>query len=174
MSYDFYKTFTLTGKFNIGDLVWNGYVFKKAAVSADVRDDKIKIGSFNALLNDRNVMTQAELKLGDKPELQLNFSLEDQDGGEAIGAARVYGLRSGRFNTSGKLVLPAASVEDMVLGMSGDVMLDVSRPVVKGWDWLKLAEDLRLRDPFQKKGWRHWRRTVCTAVKRCLTVFQEN
>ncbi len=61
-------------------------------------------------------------------------------------SGEVYGLHSGRFNASGKLVLPAASVEDMVLGMSGDVMLDVSRPVVKGWDWLKLAEDLRLRD----------------------------
>lgn len=146
LSYDFYNTFTLTGKFNIGDLVWNGYVFKKAAVSADVRDDKIKIGSFNALLNDRNVMTQAELKLGDKPELQLNFSLEDQDVAGSYWSGELYGLRSGRFNASGKLVLPAASVEDMVLGMSGDVMLDVSRPVVKGWDWLKLAEDLRLRD----------------------------
>ena len=94
LSYDFYKTFTLTGKFNIGDLVWNGYVFKKAAVSADVRDDKIKIGSFNALLNDRNVMTQAELKLGDKPELQLNFSLEDQDVAGSYWSGELYGLRS--------------------------------------------------------------------------------
>ena len=147
LNYDFYKTFTLTGKFNIGDLVWNGYNFRKASVSADVRNDKIKIGSFNALLNDGTVTAQAELTLEDnKPELQLSFNASNQDVAGNYWSGEVYGLRSGKFNASGKVTMPAYSADDMLLGANGEISLDVSRPVVKGWDWLKLIEDLRQRD----------------------------
>lgn len=42
--------------------------------------------------------------------------------------------------------MPAASVDEMITGARGEVSLDVFRPVVKGWDWLKLTDDLSRRD----------------------------
>jgi len=145
LNYDFYKTFTLTGKFNIGELIWNGYNLKKASLSADVRDDKIKISNFTAALNEGSVTAQSELKLDKKPELSCRFNLNDQDVNGTYWSGSVYGLRAGKFNAAGNFSAPASSVEDIVQGASGEVSLDVSRPVVKGWDWLKLAEDLRKR-----------------------------
>lgn len=146
LNYDFYKTFTLNGKFTVGDLIWKSYTFKNAELALEVKDDKIKLNSFTAGLNNGSINGQAELALLKKPELALNFAVRDQEVDGSYWSGKVYGLRSGQFNAGGKLEMPAASVDEMITGARGEVSLDVSRPVVKGWDWLKLTDDLSRRD----------------------------
>ena len=146
LNYDFYKTFTLNGKFTVGDLIWKSYTFKNAELALEVKDDKIKLNSFTAGLNNGSINGQAELALLKKPELALNFAVRDQEVDGSYWSGKVYGLRSGQFNAGGKLEMPAASVDEMITGARGEVSLDVFRPVVKGWDWLKLTDDLSRRD----------------------------
>lgn len=146
LNYDFYKTFTLNGKFTVGDLIWKSYTFKNAELALEVKDDKIKLNSFTAGLNNGSINGQAELVLLKKPELALNFAVRDQEVDGSYWSGKVYGLRSGQFNAGGKLEMPAASVDEMITGARGEVSLDVFRPVVKGWDWLKLTDDLSRRD----------------------------
>lgn len=146
LNYDFYKTFMLSGKFDIGDLIWDNYNFKKAQLALDIKDDKIIVNSFTAGLNDGSVSAQAELKLDKKPELALAFSVNDQEVDGNYWSGKIYGMRSGRFEAGGRLNMPATSVEDMILGATGDVSLKVERPVIKGWEWLKLTDDLAKRD----------------------------
>ena len=146
LNYDFYKTFTLNGKFTVGDLIWKSYTFKNAELALEVKDDKIKLNSFTAGLNNGSINGQAELVLLKKPELALNFAVRDQEVDGSYWSGKVYGLRSWQFNAGGKLEMPAASVDEMITGARGEVSLDVFRPVVKGWDWLKLTDDLSRRD----------------------------
>lgn len=146
LNFDFYKTFSLSGKFDIGELIWANYNFKKAQLAVEIKEDKVSLNSFMAGLNDGNINGQAELKLDKKPELSLTYHLTDQEVDGTYWSGKVYGLRSGRFQSNGRLTMPATSLEDMIMGAVGELSLKVERPVIKGWDWLKLTDDLSKRD----------------------------
>ncbi len=145
LNYDFYKTFHLSGKFVIEELVHDKYTFKNAQFSANVKDEGMDITNFSSRLNDGQVSGNASLVWAQKPELNLNFNVSDQNI-DNYWSGEKYGLRSGRISADGNLVLPASSVEEMVMGAVGKVNLAVQRPVVKGWNFGKIQEDLKTRD----------------------------
>ncbi len=145
LNYDFYKTFNLSGKFAIDDLIHDKYTFKNAQFSVNLKDDKLDISNFSALLNDGKVEGNASLVLAQKPELNLNFKIADQNI-DTYWRGEKYGLTSGRMNLDGGLVMPASSLEEMFMGTKGIVNLSVQRPVIKGWNLAKIQEDLKTRD----------------------------
>ena len=145
LNFDFYKTFNLSGKFVVDELVQDKYLFKNAQFSANVKDNKISIDDFSASFNDGNVQGSALLSLEQEPLLTTNFNVTNQLINRYWSGDK-YGLSSGRFNAEGKLSMPAVSEQEMLKGMIGNVMLTVQRPVVKGWNFVKLTEDLKTRD----------------------------
>ena len=144
--FEFYKTFDLAGKFHIGELVHDNYLFKNAQFALSVGADKIVLDGFSALLNDGRVSGNATLALQQVPELSVGFNVFDQNVAETYWSGEKYGLSSGKFNAKGALTMPASSLNDMLNGMVGNVNLEMQRPVVKGWNLLSLTEDLKTRD----------------------------
>ena len=145
LNYDFYKTFSLSGKFVIDEFIHDKYTFKNAQFSANIKDDKLEIGNFSAALNDGRVEGSVNLDFAQKPELNLNFNVSDQNV-DSYWSGEKYGLRSGKFKAEGNLVVPASVMEEMLTGARGKVNLSVNRPVIKGWNFAKIQEDLKTRD----------------------------
>ena len=145
-NYDFYKKFNLSGKFAVDDLVYEKYIFKDAHFNLNIKDEQIKLGGFKAALNEGDISGNAVLSLMQNPELTIDFILNNQNVNGNFWSGEKYGLKSGRFSVDGRFILPAVSINDMILGAVGDVNLSVVRPIIKGWNFIPLVENLRTRD----------------------------
>ena len=145
-NYDFYKKFNLSGKFIIDDLVYEKYVFKNAQFNLNIKDEQIKLDGFKAALNEGDVSGNAVLSLMQNPELKLDFVLNNQNVNGKFWSGEKYGLKSGRFSADGRFNLPAIFINDMILGAVGDVNVNVQRPIIKGWNFIPLVENLKTRD----------------------------
>lgn len=146
INYDLYKTFTMKGQFEVGELMYRGTNLKEAKFNLNVNTDQVVLNDLNAKLNDGTVSGNAELNLQKVPQLKGDLKLGGQGIDGSYWSGKKYGLKSGTVDAVVNFNTEASSVENMVTAMTGNVDLNVAKPVIKGWNFARVTDDLARRD----------------------------
>lgn len=145
INYDLYKSFTMKGQFEVADLLYQGTDLKNAKFNLNVGGDQIRLNDLSAVLNDGTVSGSAELNLQNVPQVKAELKLEGQ-GIDGYWSGSKYGLKSGLADVAASFTTDAVSMESAVSSLAGTVDLSVAKPIVKGWNFTKVTDDLARRD----------------------------
>ena len=146
INYDFYKSFNLNGKFNVGALSYKADDIKNAAFSVSLKDGALSLRDFVADYNGGKIEGSLGLALIDKPEITGNLNLKNQKISEKIWSGSKYGIKSGMLNANISFASDASSVDEMLTNLNADINYRIENPVIKGWNLANIVTDLKKRN----------------------------
>ncbi len=129
----------------INELLFKNKLFKNVKTKFENRNGALSLIGFKAGYNDGDVMANLKLNLSDAPRLSGDVSITNQKIYDMGLVGSVYGLKSGVVEVNASLDSSAHSPRDIIDHFTGTVNLNINNPVVVGWDFDPIADDLQLR-----------------------------
>jgi len=146
IDYSWLQGWDIEGRFSVESLSLNKNVLKNASGTMVLKQDVVRLSKFSGENGEGTVEANLELDIPADAKLSGVVDFKNIGIRRANWSGTIYGLTKGTL-TAKLTVNTSASSEDALLSqLSGNVSFGIQNPVVKGWNFYRIVEDLRVRD----------------------------
>ncbi len=146
IDYSPYNKINLKTSLDIGELSYKDYIFKTVKTNFETTENIIKIDGFTALYNETPVNGEMTLYTAKDPTVTLSANIADAKVENFNLGGKIFGIKSGKFNTRFDLSSKADSEESFVNNLKGKVEFNASVADVAGINLAAIYTDLTTRN----------------------------
>ena len=146
IDYTPFLNFDVLASLKFGTLSYGNEVVYNANTYFSLNNGLLDVQNFAGSYLGGNILSKAQLDMNGERKILLRVEAENQDVGDKRWLGKVYGLTGGKLNSNISLESSAASVAEMVEGVSGSVNFDIVNTKIKGWNLPLIYDDLVARE----------------------------
>ncbi len=146
IDYTPYNKVNLKTTVDIAELSYKNYIFKDAKADFEATENTISIGNFAAVYNETPVSGNATLYTGKDPTVTISVNIPEAKAENFTLGGKIFGIKSGKFNTRFDLSSKADSEESFVNNLKGKAEFNATLADVSGINLTTIYSDLTTRN----------------------------
>ena len=139
------RDFTMVSKFEVNELLFKDKMLKNVTVGLENKNSELVIKDLKSDYNNGKLAANIKFGYAGKPRAVGDFSVTKQNVYDLGWSGDVYGVKSGEVDVSLAFDTSALSYRDVLDNFSGVATVEIRHPVISGWDFAAISDDLAKR-----------------------------